>query len=162
MVWAWGAEKVHFAFFFWSFEVLPPAVVLPPHCSVLPFLTDFSLLHAHFPDANECTARPCVNARSCKNLIGGYHCDCFQGWAGLNCDLSQYFFFNPRPLCTSFLLLVLRERASSHLQEEAHRCPSTGDVHAHFLSGSSCMLGSRPVQVYRAHFWLRLFIFPHL
>uniref|UniRef100_H2UBB8 Delta-like protein n=1 Tax=Takifugu rubripes TaxID=31033 RepID=H2UBB8_TAKRU len=37
---------------------------------------------------NECAARPCVNARSCKNLIGGYHCDCFQGWAGQNCDLS--------------------------------------------------------------------------
>lgn len=71
-----------------------------------------------FPDANECAARPCVNARACKNMIGGYHCDCFQGWAGLNCDLSQYFFFSllsavvPEHLPPSSGGLLLRERAS--------------------------------------------------
>jgi len=44
----------------------------------------------NFADANECMGKPCVNAHTCKNMIGGYHCDCFQGWAGQNCDISQY------------------------------------------------------------------------
>ncbi|XP_038582849.1 protein jagged-2b isoform X3 [Micropterus salmoides] len=39
-------------------------------------------------DANECAGKPCVNAYSCKNLIGGYHCDCFRGWSGQNCDMN--------------------------------------------------------------------------
>lgn len=32
----------------------------------------------------------CVHARSCRNLIGGYLCDCLPGWAGPNCDISEY------------------------------------------------------------------------
>lgn len=32
----------------------------------------------------------CVHARSCRNLIGGYLCDCLPGWAGQNCDISEY------------------------------------------------------------------------
>lgn len=41
-------------------------------------------------DVNECTRRPCLNAYACKNLIGGYHCNCYPGWAGPNCNISQY------------------------------------------------------------------------
>lgn len=41
-------------------------------------------------DVNECARRPCLNAYACKNLIGGYHCNCYLGWAGQNCNISQY------------------------------------------------------------------------
>lgn len=44
-----------------------------------------------FADVFECAGiKPCLNAYSCKNLIGGYHCACFPGWVGKNCDISQY------------------------------------------------------------------------
>ncbi|KAG8514465.1 Protein jagged-2 [Galemys pyrenaicus] len=43
-----------------------------------------------FTDANECEGQPCLNAFSCKNLIGGYYCDCVPGWTGVNCQISQY------------------------------------------------------------------------
>lgn len=32
----------------------------------------------------------CVHARSCRNLIGGYLCDCLPGWMGPNCDIREY------------------------------------------------------------------------
>lgn len=40
-------------------------------------------------DANECDSKPCVNANSCRNLIGGYFCECVPGWTGQNCDIGQ-------------------------------------------------------------------------
>ena len=40
-------------------------------------------------DANECDSKPCVNANSCRNLIGGYFCECVPGWTGQNCDISE-------------------------------------------------------------------------
>jgi len=43
-----------------------------------------------YTDVNECTRKPCLNAYACKNLIGGYHCNCYPGWAGPNCNTSQY------------------------------------------------------------------------
>ena len=48
------------------------------------FLIIFSL------DTNECELGVCMNARSCRNLIGGYLCDCVQGWSGPNCEISEY------------------------------------------------------------------------
>ncbi|KAI2651913.1 Protein jagged-2 [Labeo rohita] len=56
----------------------------------LPIVYEISqlFLSLTFTDANECMGKPCVNAHSCKNMIGGYHCDCFQGWAGQNCDIN--------------------------------------------------------------------------
>ncbi|KAL6088252.1 hypothetical protein STEG23_033372 [Scotinomys teguina] len=39
-------------------------------------------------DANEREAKPCVNARSRKNLIASYYYDCFSGWLGQNCHLD--------------------------------------------------------------------------
>lgn len=45
-------------------------------------------------DANECEAKPCVNAKSCKNLIASYYCDCLPGWTGQNCDISEYLCFD--------------------------------------------------------------------
>uniref|UniRef100_A0A674CY32 Delta-like protein n=1 Tax=Salmo trutta TaxID=8032 RepID=A0A674CY32_SALTR len=53
-------------------------------------LRSLSSLCFHSADANECMGNPCLNAYSCKNLIGGYHCACYRGWAGQNCDISQY------------------------------------------------------------------------
>lgn len=41
-------------------------------------------------DANECDSKPCVNANSCRNLIGGYFCECMPGWTGQNCDISEF------------------------------------------------------------------------
>lgn len=41
-------------------------------------------------DANECDSKPCVNANSCRNLIGGYFCECVPGWTGQNCDISEW------------------------------------------------------------------------
>ena len=41
-------------------------------------------------DTNECEMSICVHARSCRNLIGGYLCDCLPGWTGPNCDISEY------------------------------------------------------------------------
>lgn len=41
-------------------------------------------------DTNECETSICVHARSCRNLIGGYLCDCLPGWTGPNCDVSEY------------------------------------------------------------------------
>lgn len=41
-------------------------------------------------DSNECEMSICVHARSCRNLIGGYLCDCRPGWTGPNCDISEY------------------------------------------------------------------------
>lgn len=40
-------------------------------------------------DANECDSKPCVNANSCRNLIGSYFCECLPGWTGQNCDTSE-------------------------------------------------------------------------
>ncbi|KAA0714844.1 Protein jagged-1 [Triplophysa tibetana] len=40
-------------------------------------------------DTNECEIGVCVNARSCRNLIGGYLCDCLPGWSGPNCDIRN-------------------------------------------------------------------------
>lgn len=51
------------------------------------FFILFFLLSS-FTDANECEGKPCVNAYSCKNLIGGYYCDCIPGWTGVNCHIS--------------------------------------------------------------------------
>lgn len=38
------------------------------------------------PDADECLTNPCINAISCTNLVGDYHCKCRVGWMGKNCD----------------------------------------------------------------------------
>ncbi|KAJ8924003.1 hypothetical protein NQ315_006779 [Exocentrus adspersus] len=36
--------------------------------------------------ADECLTNPCINAISCTNLVGDYHCKCRVGWMGKNCD----------------------------------------------------------------------------
>lgn len=42
-----------------------------------------------YPDTDECESDICVHARSCRNLIGGYLCDCLPGWMGPKCDISE-------------------------------------------------------------------------
>jgi hypothetical protein len=59
------------------------------------WLTPFLTAHPCFlSDANECEAKPCVNAKSCKNLIASYYCDCLPGWMGQNCDISEWLCVN--------------------------------------------------------------------
>lgn len=65
-------------------------------------LRSLSSLCFHSADANECMGNPCLNAYSCKNLIGGYHCACYRGWAGQNCDISQY----PLIICLQLALTL--------------------------------------------------------
>lgn len=42
-----------------------------------------------YADTDECESDICVHARSCRNLIGGYLCDCLPGWMGQKCDISE-------------------------------------------------------------------------
>lgn len=50
----------------------------------------WQLISSSLPlDADECEMKICVHARSCRNLIGGYLCDCLPGWAGSKCDISE-------------------------------------------------------------------------
>ena len=82
-----------FLFFFLTIQCSDSGVFFSISLSCTGLISiDGLLLPPAFTDANECAGQPCVNARSCKNLIGGYHCDCFREWSGQNCDISQYFF----------------------------------------------------------------------
>lgn len=49
-------------------------------------LSDGEVNFQFIPDADECLTNPCVNALSCTNLVGDYHCKCRVGWMGKNCD----------------------------------------------------------------------------
>lgn len=55
------------------------------------FLKIYNLYHViiviiFLLDADECLNNPCINAISCTNLLGDYHCKCQRGWMGKNCD----------------------------------------------------------------------------
>ena len=60
------------------------------HCGDIELLclTLSSLMTLYFflTDSDECQGSPCVNAVSCKNLVGDYRCQCMEGWTGKNCD----------------------------------------------------------------------------
>lgn len=45
-----------------------------------------SFFFTQITDADECQMNPCINAESCTNLVGDYHCKCRVGWMGKNCD----------------------------------------------------------------------------
>lgn len=91
-------------------------------------LTDWvSFSPPAFTDTNECAAgKPCRHAHSCKNLIGGYHCNCFPGWFGQKCDMSQYFLLKSHSLKIIFSSLTpplfFFFFNSLHFLETQHRC----------------------------------------
>lgn len=61
------------------------------YCSSDQYFSDVLFYFFCLPsDTNECEMSVCVHARSCRNLIGGYLCDCLPGWTGPNCDISEY------------------------------------------------------------------------
>lgn len=37
-------------------------------------------------EADNCTSNPCNNGGKCENLLGGYECNCVEGWTGTNCE----------------------------------------------------------------------------
>ena len=41
-------------------------------------------------DINEClTLAPCLHGGKCINLMGGYRCECLEGWIGKDCNRGQ-------------------------------------------------------------------------
>lgn len=39
-------------------------------------------------EINECDSSPCQNDAVCKDLIGSYQCQCYEGFQGQNCELN--------------------------------------------------------------------------
>lgn len=41
-------------------------------------------------DKNEClTLAPCLHGGTCVNLMGGYRCECPEGWIGKDCNRGE-------------------------------------------------------------------------
>ena len=46
--------------------------------------------HLFILEVNECeTLNPCKHGGVCVNENGTYHCECPEGWRGLNCDVGK-------------------------------------------------------------------------
>lgn len=43
-------------------------------------------------DIDECQYGPCQHNSVCSNALGGYRCDCTQGWTGQNCESGKFKF----------------------------------------------------------------------
>uniref|UniRef100_A0A8C2L8T5 Delta-like protein n=1 Tax=Cricetulus griseus TaxID=10029 RepID=A0A8C2L8T5_CRIGR len=99
-----------------------------------------------FTDANECEGKPCLNAFSCKNLIGGYYCDCLPGWKGINCHISQYGGPppdpSPRDLVNGYQCVCPRGFGGRHCELEYDKCASSpcrrGGVCEDLVDGFRC------------------------
>ncbi|CAG5034752.1 unnamed protein product [Parnassius apollo] len=39
--------------------------------------------------AEHCSSAPCVHAVACRDLAGGFRCECEVGWAGVRCDIAD-------------------------------------------------------------------------
>ena len=39
-------------------------------------------------DVNDCSANPCHNGGSCRDLLNGFKCDCPGGYLGTLCDIG--------------------------------------------------------------------------
>jgi len=64
---------------------------------MLIYYTDFEVFHSPtknvvlkacfiFLDIDICRFEPCQNGATCTNQIGGYKCDCVQGFTGEKCE----------------------------------------------------------------------------
>ena len=58
-------------------------------------------LNIDFKDIDECASNPCKNGGTCIENIGGYSCDCPDGYAGENCATGESFHL---PSCSANVL----------------------------------------------------------
>uniref|UniRef100_A0A3Q3ILZ3 Delta-like protein n=1 Tax=Monopterus albus TaxID=43700 RepID=A0A3Q3ILZ3_MONAL len=100
--------------------------------SIFPPLYTRSPAHAHatnsfspFLDANECDSKPCVNANSCRNLIGGYFCECISGWTGQNCDISEFNSSLSQDLVNGYRCMCPPGFAGEHCERDIDECASS-------------------------------------
>lgn len=98
-------------------------------------------------DADECADSPCVNARACRNLIGGYFCECLPGWTGQNCDHSEWGL-----LRLNWALLTGRESTYTQAKKstilQICLCLPPADVNdcgGQCLNGAKCLVSPLPV-----------------
>ncbi|XP_041959400.1 LOW QUALITY PROTEIN: protein jagged-1a [Alosa sapidissima] len=102
--------------------------------------TSISLLFSTDNNANECEGDPCVNANSCRNLIGGYYCECLPGWTGLNCDINVNDCHGQclnggtcKDLVNGYRCACASGYAGDHCEKDVNECAS-----APCLNGGSC------------------------
>lgn len=50
----------------------------------------FCFVNLEITDINECFPDPCENNGTCTDLVNEYHCDCFPGFNGTNCENGEY------------------------------------------------------------------------